>query len=389
MRHLHLDCPCGLGGDMLLAALCSLAEEVGKPFDLSGFADDLTESGVPVRLALDFERRDGLAGAMLSVEPGSDQPLRHLPEIEALIEKLPLPPDVRERSIDAFRRLAEAEAKAHGICVNRVHFHEVGAVDTVVDVVGAFLLIEHLNISRVTSSSLPWFTGTVVCEHGEIALPAPATANLLKGKPVYPTEFRKELITPTGALLLDRLVDAYTDGPDGNLAAMAVSYGTLHLPSGLRAILSDAELEENVEHIWLLETNIDHLTGEELGGCYDALLNAGALDVLYLQGVMKKNRPGGTLQVQCTDANLPTVQEAIFRHTLTLGLRRTRVERVTLPREAATMRTPHGEVEAKAFTTPDGLTHRSPEYEALRRLAEKTGRSVAELRYLIGGGEEN
>jgi len=276
------------------------------------------------------------------------------------------------------------EAGVHGCAVADVHFHEVGAVDTLVDVVGAFWALETLGVSRVTCSSLPWFSGTVRCAHGLMPLPAPATTVLLQGKPVYPTQFEGELITPTGALLLDRMVDEFTLGPAGRLERIGLGLGTMELPTvnGLRLLLLAGD-GPGLERIMVLETNVDHLTGEEIGGVFGVLLDAGALDVLFLPGVMKKNRPGGLLQVLCKPEDLARIRDLTFAQTLTLGLRMTETTRAVLPRAASARSTPWGEVSAKE-TEIEGQRYSRPEFEALQALAKRTGRSVAQLRYLLG-----
>jgi hypothetical protein len=378
--HLHLDCSFGLGGDMFLAGLAGLG------LDLTPLESMFREAGLSRTLAARTECRAGMAGLRLHIEERGDQPLRHLPEILALVEALPLSQAVQTRSAAAFRRLAEAEAAVHGCGLEDVHFHEVGAVDTLIDVAGAFWGMESLGVARVTAGTLPWFTGTVTCAHGELPLPAPATVWLLQGKPVRPTDSTDELITPTGALLLDQLVEEYQPGPEGVLAASALAYGSKDLGGGLRLFLCKPTGGPRTERVWLLETNVDHLTGEELGACFDALLAAGALDVLYLPGVMKKNRPGGQFQVLCLPKDLDAVQEAFLRHSLSLGVRRSLCERVVLERSAAELRTPLGPVPAKSFHLADRTLLR-PEHEALAALARKTGRSVAELRVMLGMGE--
>ena len=219
MRAIFLDLAGGIGGDMFLAALCHLG------LDPAPLGEALGEAGIEACVRAEPRRVGGLSGMGLRIEAQADQPLRHLPEIEAAIDRLPLSESVRERGLDAFRRLAEVEAAVHGLDVARVHFHEVGAVDTLVDVLGAFWGLEALGVERVVSAPLPWFSGSVVCAHGILPLPAPATARLMAGKPVYPTQARDELVTPTGALIVDRLAGEFAPGPWGTVLAMGVGYG--------------------------------------------------------------------------------------------------------------------------------------------------------------------
>ena len=378
MPELHLDCPAGIAGDMFLAAMADLG------VDLSLLGDAFGQAGVEVRVTAQEARDKGIRGKRLNIIAPQAQPMRHLAELIAIVRALPFSARVRERSEDALNRLAEVEAGVHGCAVADVHFHEVGAVDTLVDVVGAFWALETLGIRRVTCSRLPWFSGTVRCAHGLMPLPAPATTVLLQGKPVYPTQFEGELITPTGALLLDRMVDEFVSGPVGRLERTGLGLGTMELPTvnGLRVFLLAGDGPE-LERIVVLETNVDHLTGEEIGGVFGVLLDAGALDVLFLPGVMKKNRPGGLLQVLCRPEDLGRIRDLTFAQTMTLGLRMTETTRAVLPRAASTRTTPWGEVSAKE-TEIDGRRYARPEFEALQALAKRTGRSVAQLRYLLG-----
>ncbi len=236
MPHLFLDCRSGIGGDMFLAAMAGLG------LDLDPLADALTRAGAPVRLAAPEVRVHGLAGRRLEIStPNDPPPLRHLPDILAIIQRLDLPEPVREKAAAAFQRLAATEARMHAVPVEQIHFHEVGAVDTLVDVCGALYGLHALDVSRVVCSPLPWFSGTVRCAHGELPLPAPATLDLLQNKPVYPTTVTKEIITPTGALIIDQITDAFSTGPHGTILHSATSYGTHDLPTttGLRLILFD------------------------------------------------------------------------------------------------------------------------------------------------------
>jgi uncharacterized protein (TIGR00299 family) protein len=377
MPELHLDCPAGIAGDMFLAAMADLGVE------LAPLRGAFAGAGIDVEITALDARDKGISGKRMHIAAPHVQPLRHLAELTCIVRALPFTQNVRTRSEAALNRLAEVEARVHGCTVEEVHFHEVGAVDTLVDVVGAFWALETLGVSRVTCSHLPWFSGTVQCAHGLMPLPAPATAILLQGKPVYPTEFMGELITPTGALLLDRMVDEFTSGPSGCLERSGLGLGSMELPTvnGLRALLLAGE-GPGLERVMVLETNVDHLTGEEIGGVFNVLLDAGALDVLFLPGVMKKNRPGGLLQVLCRPGDLARIRDLTFAQTMTLGLRMTETTRAVLPRVASTRPTPWGDVSAKE-TVIGGDSYSRPEFEALQALAKRTGRSVTQLRYLL------
>lgn len=385
MPILYLDCRSGLGGDMFLAALADLG------LDLAPLEDLFRKAGLDLAIRAVPASAHGVAGRRLAPELPGAQPLRHLRDLTDIVDRLDLSAAVRERALAALRRLAEAEAAAHSCPVDHVHFHEVGALDTLMDVVGACWGLERLGVEQVIASSLPWFGGYVDCDHGRLPLPSPAATALLLGKPVFPTDVQGELITPTGALLIDQLVDGFAPGPQGRLLASGVGYGTKEFPghyNGLRAFLLEGEAggrDVTLEAVWVLESNVDHLTGEELGHFFTALGEAGALDVAHLPAVMKKNRPGGLLQVQCAPADLERVRAAFFRHALTLGVRQTLATRAVLRREPAAIPTPWGELAAKR-TWLDGQELVRPEFEALLEFSRRTGRSVAELRYLLGAG---
>ncbi len=376
--HLYLECATGIGGDMLVAALADLGA------DLDPLRSRFGRAGLGIDFSVSEEMRNGLRGKALQVSCVKEQPLRRLDDLLAALEALDLPSGVSGKCERAFRRLAEVEALMHGVSEDDVHFHEVGAADTLVDITAMFFALDSLGVDTVLCNTLPWFQGRVESAHGLLPLPAPAVAELLKGKPVRPSGSRMELITPTGALLVDQAVTGFAEGPQGKVLGMGGGWGSHDLgrrPNLLR-VFSFERADREVEEVWVLETNIDHLTGEEVGSLFDPLFAAGAADVLYLPGVMKKNRPGGQLQVVCEHGVLEAVQGAMFRHSLTLGMRRRRMERVVLPRRGITVETRYGPVEAKAMEL-EGRNLARAEYEALERLAAKTGRSVAELRYLL------
>ena len=381
---LHLECSTGISGDMFLAAMSDLG------LDLSPFQALVRDLGLEVSIEARPTIRNGLSGTALDITPHAERYFRNLEDIQALITHSGLSAPVKEQCRSAFTRLAETEASVHGIEVAKVHFHEVGAVDTIIDVLGCFWALERLNVSAVSCSRLPWFQGFVETEHGRLPLPAPATARLLQGKPVYPTGFEQEIITPTGALILDQIVTTFDQGPLGRLETSGTGWGSMDLgpiPNGLRAFVLQPESPAAQEDVWVLESNLDHLSGEDLGSLFFALQTAGALDLIYLPGLMKKNRPGGLLQVLCRPDDLSRVQETFFEHSLTLGIRRRLSERVVLPREAATLQTPLGQLQAKTVHFRD-RAFTKPEFAALQELAEKTGRSVAEVRYMLGISQE-
>lgn len=414
MSHLFLDLKNGISGDMFLAALCGLG------LDLEPLQDLFTNAGLVKTLQANFITRHGFAGYCLEIEEEGNQPLRNLEDLLEVGKSLGLPDAVWGKCRQAFVRLAEAEAHVHGMAYDEVHFHEVGAVDTLVDVIGAFWGLYKLDITKVTANCLPWFTGTAQTCHGEIALPAPATLRLMQGKPVCPGEETWEIVTPTGALLLDCVVNSFEPAPGGIFLKNSLGYGTNPKGKALAAFLlknfeaspqtlpnlwPELNLEESSatpvleaenisgaleENIWVLESHIDHLSGEDLGLVFEALLDEGALDVIYFPGLMKKNRPGGELRVLCLPENLPRVEKAFFAHTHTLGLRYRLERRKVLPREASEISCPEvcsENIAAKTYTL-DGHTFSKPELEALKELAQRTGRTVATLKAMLYGNRQ-
>ena len=287
MQHLFLDCSHGMSGDMTLASLAHLG------VDLSPLPGLLAQAGVACRLEVWQEERGGGPGCRVEVSwEAEGQPLRHPADIAAIFAAVPVADRVRHKALAVLEALTLAEAEAHGIAPEEVHFHEVGAVDTLVDILGACWALDQLGVERVTACALPWFGGSITCAHGEIPLPAPATANLMRGLPVYPTDAKTELVTPTGAALARVLVDEFVEGPEGRLLAMGTGYGARPAPTGLRAWLVEAREPRQADHgqggeedVMQLECHLDHLTGEELGTALEQLAAAAdVLDVLHKVG---------------------------------------------------------------------------------------------------------
>jgi uncharacterized protein (DUF111 family) len=358
---------------MFLAAMACLG------LDFSALAGAFAEAGVEVSISVRDARDKGIAGKRAEITPAQARPLVLLEELLVVVDAVPLSEDVRGRSAAAFRRLAEAEGAVRGCGPWEVRFCEAGVVADLVAVVGAFWALESLGVSRVTCSRLPWFSGTVCSACGLVPLPAPATTQLLLGKPVYPTELEGELITPTGALLLDRLVDEFASGPDGRILKCGQGLGTTELPvvNALRVFLLEGGTPV-AERITVLETSVDHLTGEAMGHVFETLQEAGALDVLFLPGLMRQNRPGGLLQILCRPEDMPRIRDAAFAGGMIRDLRISGTIRA-----AAARSRPVGTLPARDAAA-DGPPCVSPEYEALRDLARRTGRSVDQLRYLMG-----
>ncbi len=388
--YIYCDCEAGISGDMFLAALCHLG------LDLAPLQKLLEEAGIACDLSTWQECRAAGPGHRVDVSWPKEQPLRHPADIAAIFHKVHISPTVREKALAILDALTQAEAHAHAIPAEQVHFHEVGAIDTVVDILGAVWGLEQLGISHVLCSALPWFTGTIECEHGLLPLPAPATAFLLMGKPICHTwsqhEWlsKSELVTPTGAALVHVLGKSFGAAPTGHRIQLGTGYGSRKAPVGLRLWLM-AEDDTHALHgprtelITQLESHIDHLTGEELGACISALSELPeVVDVLWLNGTGKKNRPHGLLRVLCQPEHKELVEEAFFKHTHSLGIRYITLERTILPRlesavDIANTTTLTALLPAKEYRLGGEIWLR-PESDALQERAHTLGLGMPALR---------
>ena len=310
---------------------------------------------------------------------------RGLPEILAIIRRGDLTPGARARAERIFQILAEAEAKAHGVPLDQVHFHEVGAVDSIVDIVAAAVCLDNLAPDEVIVTGLCEGSGFIRCQHGLIPVPVPAVLNIVQthGLTLIPTGIKGELVTPTGAAIVaairtkEKLPSSFKCTKTG----LGAGKRTYERPSLLRAMMLETEENDEKDTIWKLECNIDDCTGETLGYCMGKLLQAGARDVHYIPVYMKKNRPAWLLTVLCKKEQVSAMEQIIFRETTTIGIRRQEMERTILKREKRTVTTPLGEVEVKVCTF-DGKEYFYPEYESVKKLCEKTGISYKEAYHM-------
>lgn len=378
MRTLYFDCFSGAGGDMIVASLI----DAGASFaELECALSGLGLSGY--RVSAEKVRKQGFAATRFNVEvdPGK-QPHRHLRDIVAILEKANLSDGVRNRAIAVFERLADAEAEAHGTSRDKVHFHEVGAVDAIVDIVAAMIALELLAPERIVCSPLVTGSGTVTCEHGVMPVPAPATAILLKGVPLVESAERGELLTPTAAAILTTVANSF--GPKPAMAIEQIGLGagtreTATLPNVCRVMLGTATGEGGGESVVVLETNLDDASGEWLGRCMERLLGAGALDVYFQPIYMKKCRPGVLLTVLCEHADAAMCETIVFEETSTFGMRRRVCGRVTLDRRTETVQTPYGDVRIKVGLRDGRTMSASAEYEDCVKAAERHGVAVKQV----------
>ena len=400
MKVIYLDCSMGAAGDMLMAALYELLD------DKQTFLDTMRGLGLPgIEISADPAVKCGITGTHMKVlvrgseeldalhdhlhehahEHSHDHEHHHhtgLHEIEHLLSHLDLPQTVRDDALAVYHRIAEAESKVHGRPVDQIHFHEVGTLDALADVVGVCLLMHLLAPEKVYASSVHVGSGQVRCAHGILPVPAPATALLLSGVPIYGGAIQGELCTPTGAALLTHFVTKFGELPAMRLLKSGYGMGTKDFPAAncVRAMLgeTDAPTEEILE----LSCNLDDCTGEAIGFAMERLLDAGALDVYWTSVGMKKNRPGILLTCMCRPLDREKMVELLFRHTTTLGVRESAFRRYTLSRESKTIQTPDGDIRVKV-STGYGVTREKPEFEDLAKIARKTGKSFSELQKSI------
>ncbi len=376
----YLDCFSGASGDKFLGAL------VGAGVSLDDLRDGLAGLGLAGwTLVAEPVRRAGLAGCLVTVGVEADPPSRTWRDIEALISDSALSEAVKRRALAAFRVLAEAEAKAHGVPVADVHFHEVGAVDSIIDIVGCAIGLELLGVDQVWSSPVRLGYGTVHTRHGVLPVPAPATAELLRGIPTYAGDVEGELTTPTGAALLRAFVDRFAPMPPGTAIAEGWGAGSRDYPVAnlLRLTLVEGvETAAPLEEVAVLETTVDHITPEHLAAAVDILVDLGALDAWTRPVNMKKHRLGAELTVIARPTEAERLSDAVILHTGTLGVRRTMTWRAVAPREQLTVTTSLGDVRVKISGEGDGLRVR-PENDDVVAIARATGRPVDAVARLL------
>jgi uncharacterized protein (TIGR00299 family) protein len=366
-RIVYADCFSGVSGDMLLAALC----HAGVPEEV--ISDTVKDLGIDYKVQVLTDKVQGLACARLRVQQDGEVQERHLGEIYRLLESSALPVRVIQRAKKVFSVLAEAEARVHGCSAEEVHFHEVGAVDAIVDIVGVAVSLEYLGIEEVYCSSLPMSRGWVNCEHGQLPLPGPAVCELLRNVPVYGVDLEGELVTPTGAALVKSLVRGFGVMPPMSIERVGYGAGTLKRSDGrpnlLRLLVGSAiEAGGETGEIEVIETNIDDWHPEGIAFLSEKLMAEGALDVSMTPIHMKKNRPGILLRVLASPDKAFAFKQLILSESSSIGLRFRREQRLLLPRSPGRVATPWGEVGVKLVRHPSGA-RLHPEYESCRRLA--------------------
>ena len=395
MKILYIDCSMGAAGDMLTAALLELFPNP------EAVLEQLNSIGIPgVTYLRTPDRKNGILGTHISVrigETSEEQWLVHpdahehetaehhhheyrsLPEIHNIISGLAVSETVRRNILAVYQLLAEAEGRVHGCPVSEIHFHEVGTLDALADISAVCLLLEKLHPDEIVASPVHVGSGTVKCAHGILPVPAPATAEILKGIPIYGGEIKGELCTPTGAALLRHFATRFGELPAMSVQQIGYGTGTKDFPAAncVRAILGEAS--DETDTVYELSLNVDDMTAEEIGYAADRIFESGAVEVYTVPVGMKKNRPGTMIRVLCREEKKDCVIRAIFRHTSTIGIREYRTNRYILHREMTVKDTPYGKVHIK-HVSGYGVDREKAEYEDLVKISEKTGIRLSELR---------
>ncbi len=365
----HFDCFSGASGDMILGALIDAGAD---PSAVQEGLSLLNVAGCEFQSAKIVKQ--GLAATKITVaaEEQGHHPHRSLPTIREIIEGGDLPDGIARQAMKIFERLAEAEANVHGCSIEDVHFHEVGAVDAITDIVGAVLALDNLGIQRITCSAIAVGSGTVKCAHGVLPVPAPATAVLLKGVPLASCDEDGELCTPTGAAILTTLAEEFGPLPPMSIAQIGYGAGNRdnqNRPNVLRVIVGEAKNRDSSDEIAVLETNLDDVTPEVVGYCLERLLEAGALDAYCTPIYMKKSRAAMQLTILSELADVKKLEAIVFTETPTLGIRRHEARRTKLDRSIERVETPYGSIGVKIGRRADTILTTSPEYEDCRKAA--------------------
>jgi pyridinium-3,5-bisthiocarboxylic acid mononucleotide nickel chelatase len=372
MKAAYFDCFSGISGDMILGALV----DAGCSLEL--LRSKLQGLQVP-GWAISSEKvwKNGMAATYVKVKTEDTQKHRSLTTILGILDESKLEPRVQERASAIFRKLGEAEATVHDVPIEKIHFHEVGALDAIVDIVGACIGFEELGFETFACSALNVGGGTAKMAHGVLPVPAPATARLLMGKPTYSNGVQKELVTPTGAAIVATLCDSFGPQPAMKVSAIGYGAGTADLesqPNVLRILAGDVagkKVEGHGGTIRVLEANLDDMNPQIFGYLLEKALGAGALDVFAVPVQMKKSRPGTLVTILCKPEDEGKFQEMLFAETTTLGVRSHLVERRALPREFVKVQTKFGEVRIKVAGNGGRVQHASPEFDDCRKLAEE------------------
>ena len=372
MKTLYFDCFAGASGDMILGAMVAAGVD---PDYLRRELSLLNVEGFKVNF--EMVNRAGLSATYARVETVEEDKHRHLSEIKQIIDTSGLSDRVKQRAVQIFTRLAETEARVHNEPIDHVHFHEVGALDAIVDVVGAAICFDALQIERFVSSPLHAGSGMVQMAHGRFPIPPPAVTELLKGVPFYSTELKGELLTPTGAAIITTVCDEF--GPIPQMTTESTGYGAgtreyQDFPNVLRVLIGETEANLSIdERLWMIETNLDDASPQIIGHMMDRVLDLGALDCFFTPVQMKKNRPGVLLSVLCAPGEKEAVMKLLFLETTTLGVRSYQVNRRALQRSVVCVETQYGPIDVKVAHLDGRVVNEMPEFEQCRQAAKMAG----------------
>jgi uncharacterized protein (TIGR00299 family) protein len=377
----YFDCFSGISGDMVLGALVDAGADLGQ---LEHELRKLKLDGW--KISAEKVQRRAIFATHVKVEASEHHHHRGLSVILRMIDEAGLAPRAAERAKRIFTRLGEAEARVHQVPVEKVHFHEVGAVDSIVDIVGAAVGFELLGLDEFACSALDVGGGQVKTAHGLLPVPAPATADLLRGAPTYSSGILRELVTPTGAAIATTLSTRYAEMPRMTLRAIGYGAGTADLaekPNILRLLVGENAVSEAGEYwdapVTVIETNVDDMSPQIYGYFAERALAAGALDVFSTPAQMKKNRPGLLVTVLCDAEKVPQIIDLFFRETTTIGVRTHEVRRKTLERELVPVDTAFGSVRVKLSRMNGSLLNATPEYDDCQRIASECGVPLKEV----------
>ena len=394
MKTLYLDCFAGIAGDMFIGALLNLVPS--HKILTEGISKLTALEPSEYEFVIEQANKNGIAGINFDVKLHHEHEHhhhRHLADIESMIYSSGLNERIKRESIRAFSLLAQAEAHVHGTTTDKIHFHEVGAVDSIIDIVGAFILMDALNWPRVLCSNINVGSGVVNCAHGILPVPAPATEYLLHGLPVFSSGSPMERTTPTGALLVKILADGFCTLPPGKIMSSGYGLGNREspdMPNVLRALLIDSDVKDSPEglvqeKLALLECNIDDMNPQDYELVNEKLFDSGALDS-WLENIhMKKHRPGVKLCCLCEPGKTSQLALIILQHTTSQGVRIHELDRLRLNWELEEVNTSLGKVRVKVtrLDNSDEVIRRVPEYEDVKNLALSLGRSIWEIRKVI------
>lgn len=374
MKELYINMTSGISGDMTLALLLSLGADKEK---LSSILSSIL--GQKVELELETVWRQAVACNKLNIKCNIEgEPFRHFSDIKKMIESADCKESIKANAIKSFEIIAEAESKVHGIDIEEVHFHEIGAVDTIIDLFGVSFALDDLGIEKITANKVPLGTGFINAAHGLIMLPAPATLKILHNIPVNKLDIEGEFVTPTGAAILKTYVSEFTSSYNGIIINDSYATGEKEF-AGVANMLQGIILENGYSNeVINISTNIDNMTGEQLGYLYEKLMEKGALDVAFIPAFMKKNRPAYVVNIMTQEQNKENIIYTLFKYSSTIGMRIEKMERVVMNRKIVEKEVLGEKIRVKEISYKD-ITRFSPEYEDIKRIAKIKNISIDEV----------